>query len=133
MSSIPVSVPVLSEALGFAPLSLARRAGDWLYVSGMPPFSTETGKIVLGDIRTQTEACLAALDACLTAAGATRDHVVNTRIYCANSAWFGAINEIYGAFFHAPYPTRTFVPVASWPAEFDLEIDCVAYLGNDQS
>jgi 2-iminobutanoate/2-iminopropanoate deaminase len=129
MPGHPIEVPVLSDALAFAPLSLAQRAGDFVYVSGMPPFSCSTGQLVPGDIRTQTEACLLALDACLEAAGATRDDVVNVRIYCANVAWFSAINQVYAEHFGPVYPSRTFVPVASWPAEFDIEIDCVAYLG----
>ena len=36
------------------------------------------------------------------------------------------INEIYGRYFTSNFPARTFVPVASWPMEFDIEIDCVA-------
>jgi reactive intermediate/imine deaminase len=125
-----IQVPILSEAMSFAPLSLAVRAGDYLYISGMPPFSCETGELVHGDIRVQMAEALRSLDACLVAGGATRADVVNVRIYCANSAWFTVINEVYAAFFGSEFPTRTFVPVASWPAEFDLEIDCVAFLGS---
>jgi 2-iminobutanoate/2-iminopropanoate deaminase len=127
MPKTTINVPVLSEAMRFAPLSLAARAGDYVYISGMPPFSAETGELVRGDIRTQTAEVLRSLDACLSAAGATRADVVNVRIYCANSAWFNVINELYAEYFGSDFPTRTFVPVASWPAEFDIEIDCIAY------
>jgi len=123
-----ITVPILTEALAHAPLSLVTKAGHHVYVSGIPPYSPESGELVTGDIRTQTRTALRALDACLTAAGATKSDVANVRIYCANTAWYGLINEEYAVFFEGDFPTRTFVPVASWPAPFDLEIDCVAYL-----
>ena len=37
-----------------------------------------------------------------------------------------AINEVYKEFFKSNFPARTFVPVASWPMEFDVEIECMA-------
>ncbi|MER7180327.1 RidA family protein [Streptomyces hyaluromycini] len=127
-----IAVPVLSEALKFAPLELVTRAGDYVYISGLPPYSPETGELVSGDVPTQVKTCLAALDACLAAAGATKDDIANVRIYSTNSGWFAAINEVYREYFGAdgPFPSRTFVPVASWFTNFDIEIDCVVYLGD---
>ncbi|MGC0367624.1 2-iminobutanoate/2-iminopropanoate deaminase [Rhodococcus sp. 27YEA15] len=127
-----VPVPVLSEALSHAPLSLVTRAGNFVYVSGTPPYSHVTGELVVGDIRTQTREALASLEACLTAAGAKKSDVVNIRIYCSNAGWYSMINEVYAQFFGTDFPSRTFVPVASWPAQFDLEIDCVAYLDDSR-
>jgi 2-iminobutanoate/2-iminopropanoate deaminase len=126
-----IEVPILSatfRAIG-APLSLVNRAGDFVYVSGLPPYSATTGLLVTGDIRTQATASLTALLACLAAADATADQVVNIRVYAANVGHYSAINEVYRNFFPEHGPTRTFVPVASWFGEFDLEIDCVAYTG----
>lgn len=124
-----VPVPVLSDALSQAPLSPVTLAGDYVYVSGIPPLSCVTGELVVGDIRAQTAESLQALEACLAAAGATKADVVHVRIYCSNSGWYSLINEVYAEFFGGDFPARTFVPVASWPKQFDLEIDCVAYLG----
>jgi enamine deaminase RidA (YjgF/YER057c/UK114 family) len=47
------------------------------------------------------------------------------RVY-ASGDHYGAINEVYARFFPADPPARTFVPVADWPLDFDLEIDCIA-------
>ncbi|MGW8482714.1 RidA family protein [Microbacterium sp. NPDC055903] len=124
-----VTVPVLTDAfakLG-VPLTLVNTAGPTVYVSGLPPYDPETGELVRGDIATQTDACMRALTACLAAADATLDDVVNVRIYAANSGHYKTINEVYARFFPDIAPTRVFVPVASWAGEFDIEIDAVAY------
>lgn len=125
-----VEVPVLSatvRAMGI-PLSLVTKTKDLVFVSGTPPLDITTGKLVKGDIEVQTEACLIALTHCLKAAGASLQDVVMVRIYAANAGYYGAINRVYGRFFAENPPSRTFVPVASWPMEFDIEIDCIAAL-----
>jgi 2-iminobutanoate/2-iminopropanoate deaminase len=123
-----VEVPVLSaavRALG-VPLSLVTRAAGLVFVSGMPPLDLLTGKLVKGDIEVQTEASLKALKHCLEAAGTSLDNVVMVRIYADNAGFYNAINRVYAKHFHENAPSRTFVPVASWPMEFDIEIECVA-------
>ncbi|AID31933.1 2-iminobutanoate/2-iminopropanoate deaminase [Mesorhizobium sp. USDA 4775] len=123
-----VEVPVLSaavRALG-VPLSLVTRAAGLVFVSGMPPLDLLTGRLVKGDIEVQTEASLKALKHCLEAAGTSLDNVVMVRIYAVNAGFYGAINRVYAKHFPENAPSRTFVPVASWPMEFDIEIECVA-------
>jgi reactive intermediate/imine deaminase len=123
-----VEVPVLSAAvrtLG-VPLSLVTRAAGLVFVSGTPPLDIATGRLVKGDIETQTEASLQALKHCLEAAGTSLDNVVMVRIYAVNSGFYNAINRVYARHFPENPPSRTFVPVASWPMEFDIEIECVA-------
>ena len=123
-----VEVPVLSaavRALG-VPLSLVTKAAGLVFVSGTPPLDLTTGRLVKGDIEVQTEASLKALKHCLEAAGTSLDNVVMVRIYAVNSGFYGAINRVYARYFPENAPSRTFVPVASWPMEFDIEIECVA-------
>ncbi|MBE1706262.1 MULTISPECIES: RidA family protein [Mesorhizobium] len=123
-----VEVPVLSaavRALG-VPLSLVTKAAGLVFVSGTPPLDLLTGKLVKGDIEVQTEASLKALKHCLEAAGTSLDNVVMVRIYAVNSGFYTAINRVYARYFPENAPSRTFVPVASWPMEFDIEIECVA-------
>jgi len=123
-----VEVPVLSaavRALG-VPLSLVTKAAGLVFVSGTPPLDLLTGKLVKGDIEVQTEASLKALKHCLEAAGTSLDNVVMVRIYAVNAGFYGAINRVYARYSPENAPSRTFVPVASWPMEFDIEIECVA-------
>jgi enamine deaminase RidA (YjgF/YER057c/UK114 family) len=123
-----IEVPVLSDAvrrLGL-PLSVVTRAGGMVYVSGTAPLDLATGDLVKGDITVQTRASLKALEHCLKAAGSSLEKVVMVRVYAANAGFYGAINRAYAEFFPVNPPSRTFVPVASWPMEFDLEIECVA-------
>ncbi|CCV08706.1 putative translation initiation inhibitor [Mesorhizobium metallidurans STM 2683] len=123
-----VEVPVLSaavRALG-VPLSLVTKGAGLVFVSGTPPLDISTGKLVKGDIEVQTEASLKALKHCLEAADTSFDKVVMVRIYAANSGFYNAINRVYARHFPENPPSRTFVPVASWPMEFDIEIECVA-------
>jgi reactive intermediate/imine deaminase len=128
MSKEIVEVPVLSDVVRKmgVPLSLVTKANGTVYVSGTPPLDVTTGQIVRGDIGAQTEASLRAMQHCLVAAGSSLDKVVMVRIYAANAGFYAAINEIYGRFFPVDPPSRTFVPVASWPMPFDIEIECVA-------
>lgn len=123
-----VEVPVLSAAVRAmgVPLSLVTRGGGLVFVSGTPPLDIATGKLVKGDIEVQTEASLVALKHCLQAAGAVPDDVLMVRIYAANAGFYGVINRVYARHFPENPPARTFVPVASWPMEFDIEIECVA-------
>jgi enamine deaminase RidA (YjgF/YER057c/UK114 family) len=123
-----IEVPVLSEAIRKigVPLSLVTRANGFVFVSGTPPFDIATGQLVKGDIEAQTNASMLAVKHCLESAGTSLENVVMVRIYAVNSGFYGAINRIYGCYFPSNPPSRTFVPVASWPMEFDIEIECVA-------
>ena len=123
-----IEVPVLSatvRAMG-VPLSLVTKGGGLVFVSGMPPLDIATGKLVKGDIEVQAEASLLALKHSLQSAGTTPDNVLMVRIYAANAGFYGAINRVYAKHFPENPPARTFVPVASWPMEFDIEIECTA-------
>jgi len=128
MKKETVRVPVISDATERAnvPLSAAVKAGGFVFVSGMPPIDAKTGRFVSGDIMKQTEACLANLEAALDAAGSSLEKVVKVTVYASNSAYYSRINEVYARYFPKDPPARTFVTVASWPMEFDIEIECTA-------
>lgn len=123
-----IHIPGISDATGpnDPPLSSAVRAGDFLFVSGMPPKDYATGAMIKGDIEAQTRKVLDNLKIVLEGSGSSLDKVVKTTVFCANSAYFGQINAIYREYFGDAPPARTFVTVGSWPAPFDIEIECIA-------
>jgi len=123
-----VHVPGISEGIIKAgvPLSPAVRAGDLVFVSGMPPIDPASGAISRESIDVQTERVLENVKACLEAAGSSLDKVVKCTVFISNAGYFDAVNAIYARYFPADPPARTFVAVGSWPWEFDIEIECVA-------
>lgn len=108
------------------PISPVIKANGFVFVSGAPPIDPDTGQLVKGDVSAQTDVVLRHMQRCLEAAGSSLSKVVKVTVYAANSGHFRAINEVYARYFKAPYPTRTFVTVGSWPMEFDVEIECMA-------
>lgn len=59
-------------------------------------------------------------------AGTSLDNVVTVRVYAVNSGFYNTINRVYAKYFNVNPPARSFLPVALWPMEFDIEIECVA-------
>jgi reactive intermediate/imine deaminase len=123
-----IEIPGLSDAIRNVgvPLSICVKAGDLLFVSGLPPLDADAGKMVEGGVAAQTEQVLKNIKHTLETAGSSLDRVVKCTIYITNAAYFGTVNEIYGRYFPNDPPARTFVAMASWPMEFDIEIECVA-------
>ena len=108
------------------PYSQAVLDGDTLYVAGQGPGNPATGVLELGDARTQTRQVLENIKAILEAAGSSLDKVQRCNVYLRDIADFGAMNEIYGAYFSAPYPARTTIQAGALPGGISVEIDCIA-------
>lgn len=123
----PVSTPAAPGAIG--PYSQAIRAGDFLFVSGQIPLDPATGQLVGGDVAAQAHRVLKNLGAILQAAGVSYDRVVKTTVYLQDLGEFGAMNEVYGAYFPDPAPARATIQAARLPRDVRVEIDLVAYLG----
>ena len=123
-----VEIPVLSDVprrLG-VPLSVCVRAGGFIFVSGLPPIDLKTGELIQGDIAAQTEQVLENIKHTLENAGSSLDRVVKCQVFVTNAAYYRIVNEVYGRYFPHDPPARTFVAMASWPMEFDIEMECVA-------
>jgi 2-iminobutanoate/2-iminopropanoate deaminase len=108
------------------PYSQAVVDGETIYVAGQGPGNPATGALELGDIRSQTRRVLENVKAILEAAGSSMDKVQRCNVYLRYISDFGAMNEVYGTFFGAPYPARTTIEAAALPGGISVEIDCIA-------
>ncbi len=114
-----------------------RRAGDFIYVSGLTARRADnsiagaladTSGTTRLDIREQTRAVIEKLAAVLEAAGASLADVVEVSTFLVDMNDFGGYNEVYGEFFDRDGPARTTVAVHQLPhPHLRIEIKAVAY------
>jgi len=109
-----------------APASAVTRAGNMVFVSGLPPFDPDTGEIVNAGIERQTEIVMEQMRRCLKAAGASLDNVMKCNIFCTSAKHFAVVNAIYARYFPVDPPARIYVCIPEWTGSFDIEIDCIA-------
>lgn len=97
-----------------------------LYISGQLPIDPDTGKIVEGGIESQTKKTLQNLDRILHAAGITKEHVVQCRIYVDDIANWDSVNEVYALYFGDHRPARAIVPCGKLHYGALVEIEAIA-------
>ncbi|MCF8526939.1 MAG: RidA family protein [Candidatus Nanopelagicales bacterium] len=114
----------------------AKRAGDFIYVSGTSsrrPDNSFVGVDMIDgakvlDVRQQTAAVIENIRDILQAAGADLDDLVQVTSFLVDMADFEAYNETYAEFFTESGPTRTTVAVRELPhPDLLIEIQAVAY------
>jgi 2-iminobutanoate/2-iminopropanoate deaminase len=110
-----------------APVSVCTRAGNMVFVSGLPPFDPDTGELLQhAPFERQVERILEQMKTVLEAAGSDLDHVLKCNVLCISAERFKTFNEIYKRYFPKNPPARIFFCVPEWTGPFDIEIDCVA-------
>jgi 2-iminobutanoate/2-iminopropanoate deaminase len=109
------------------PYNHAVRAGDLLFCAGQIPIVPDTGHLIAGDIRAQTEQVLENVNAILEDQKLTFHNVVKTTVFLANLADFPAMNEVYAKYFPTDFPARSTVQVAALPRGAIVEIEVIAH------
>ena len=109
------------------PYSHAVRVGELLFCAGQIPLIPESGQLVGGDIRAQTERVLENVKLILATEKLTFANVVKSTVFLTNLVDFTAMNEVYGRYFSAPYPARSTVQVAALPRGANVEIEVIAH------
>ena len=121
----PIKTLKASAAIG--PYSQAIDSGAGLvFVSGQLPIDPATGAFPEGGVKEQTRQSLLNASAILKEAGLGLGNVVKTTVFLADMGDFAAMNEVYSAFFSAPYPARSAVAVKNLPKGALVEIECIA-------
>jgi 2-iminobutanoate/2-iminopropanoate deaminase len=121
-------ITAAGAAKPIGPYSPAIRAGHLLFLSGSIPLDPVSGQLVEGGITEQTRRVMENITALLAAAGAGVSNVVRTTVFMVDLGEFAAMNEVYAAYFSAPYPARSTVQVAKLPKDVRVEIDVIAVL-----
>jgi len=121
------------------PYPHARRAGPFLFLSGVGPRKRGTkeipgvaldpgGRIKSYDFEIQCRSTLDNIAAILAEAGATFDDVVDVTVFLTNMEHdFQTMNRIYAEYFTGQRPARTTVEVTRLPTPIAVEMKMVAY------
>lgn len=108
------------------PFSPGIRFGDLIFVSGQGPID-QNGKVVPGDVKSQTKTTLENFRRVLVAAQSGLEYVLQTTVYLSDLNDFSDMNDAYSAFFPDPKPARTTVR-SDLLFGMKIEIQGIAYL-----
>jgi 2-iminobutanoate/2-iminopropanoate deaminase len=108
------------------PYSQAVTEGDFIFLAGQGCINPVTGKMELGDVRSETKRTFENIRAILEAAGSSLDDVMKCNLYLRDINDFAAMNEVYATFFAAPFPARTTIQAGALPGGIAVEIECIA-------
>lgn len=118
----------------------ARRAGNFLFLSGIGPRPAdggpvagttyrEDGSILDYDIAMQCHAVFGNVQAVLDSAGATLADLVDVTVFLTDiERDFAAFNRVYAEYFPGEGPCRTTVEVNRLPTPIAIELKCIAFV-----
>jgi 2-iminobutanoate/2-iminopropanoate deaminase len=121
-----VNSPDAPPAIG--PYSQAVKAGGFLFLSGQIPLVGNTGKIVQGMVKEQTEQVIINILGVLAAEKLDLSDVVKATVFLASMNEFSAMNEIYSKYFVSDPPARSTIEVSRLPRDVRVEIEVIARL-----
>lgn len=99
-------------------------------ISAQLPINPESGKMLDGGVKEQTEQCLNNIKAILESIGHVMDDVVKTTIFIKNISDIEAVNEVFAKFFPDYVPARTIVNASALPMDALVQIDTVVSHGD---
>jgi len=126
MANKTVIKPSKSPA-AVGPYNHAVRTGDLLFCAGQIPIDPNTGDLVQGDIKVQTQRVLENVKAVLDDQKLSFANVVKSTVFLTNLADFGGMNEVYAKHFTADFPARSTIQVAALPKGASVEIEVIAH------
>jgi 2-iminobutanoate/2-iminopropanoate deaminase len=110
------------------PHSPCVRVGDYVFVSGMVPVSSETGERTQGPIADQVTSVLGNMQHLLESNGWSLDNIVRLNITLANLLEADDMWRVFRKFFPENPPAATLMGMQLSFGNL-VEIECVAYVG----
>lgn len=111
--------------------SMARRAGDLLFMSGFGPVNAKL-EVVGATIEEQTIYTMDLIQKALAYEGATFADVVRVNVFLLDMADRDGFNAAYLRYFSGPMPTRRLIGAGDLYKGILVEIDCIAYVGEQK-
>ncbi len=108
------------------PYSQAVEVNGTLYISGQVAINPETGKVVQGNIKEQTEQVMLNISAILDAAGYKFSDVVKSTCLLSDMQNFAAMNSVYEKYYPNNPPARAAFAVKELPLGVLVEIETIA-------
>jgi 2-iminobutanoate/2-iminopropanoate deaminase len=121
-----IKTPNAPAAIGPYSQGIKINAGKMIFTAGQVALDPATGRLVEGDIATQTRRALENIKAVLSASGAKLENVVKTTVFMADLGEFAAMNETYGEYFPSNPPARSTIEVKALPRGAKVEIEAIA-------
>lgn len=118
------------KAIG--PYSPAIQYADLVFTSGQLGLNPETGAMVEGGVEAETRQALNNLKAVLEESDSGLDYVLKTTVFMRDMNDFARMNAVYAEFFTENPPARSAVQVAALPKNGAVEIECVAYIPEEE-
>ena len=98
-----------------------------LYASGQIAINPATGELVMGTIEEETHQVMKNVQAILTEAGLTFEHVLKCSVFVSDMNNYSRINAVYAEYFNEDTaPARELVEVANLPKFVNIEISIIA-------
>lgn len=109
------------------PYSQALMVNGFLFCAGQIGLNPQTGMLQEG-LEAQINQIFSNIDAVLSEAGLTKDHVVKSTVFVKDMNDFARVNELYAEYFGEHKPARSTVGVADLPKGAVVEIEVIAAL-----
>lgn len=122
---VPTAAPWAAK-VGY---SRAVRVGDHVFVAGTAPVAEDGSIAYPGDPYRQAQRCLEIIVAALQEAGARPEHVVRTRMFVRDHAYWQEVGRAHGEVFADVRPATTMVFTGFIDPEILVEIEADAVIG----
>lgn len=123
MSRITIITDGAPQPVG--PYSQGIKAENLVFVSGQIALDPDTGELIDGDIKQETQRVLKNVESVLVAGNSSLDSAVKMTVYLSDISDFPIVNEVFSEFFSKQPPAREAVQVAGLPKGAKIEISAI--------